>query len=209
MTFTKTILVPLLMAPVMLACAAETPDDEVESSADALTCDQQQLAVCQQHGGGKACVSKWCTGSTAQSGAAKQPAGTNAGARLASLARRRDGYPSGGRCYEYVYYAIRDANITSQAVLDQYGVGYGGAWDFARFGESSPAGMARVGFERSTVSPSDAPLGSILVWRPGQCGYSARYGHIEVVVGGDRACSDFCAPIAKGCGAPVVYVPMR
>jgi hypothetical protein len=47
-------------------------------------------------------------------------------------------------------------------------------------------------------------------WRPGQCGYHALYGHVEIVVDGasSRACSDYCGAIRKSCGAPGVYVPV-
>lgn len=196
-----------LTAQALVACVAGAPNEETDSSEEAIaSCDEAKLEICRRNGGGDACRAKWCATGSSRAAPASS---TGTGERLASLALRRDGYGAGGRCYEHVYYAIRDANITTQAVLDQYDVGYGGAWDFARLGESNPAAMARVGFVKSSVSPSQAPRGSVLVWRPGQCGYSSEYGHIEIAVGGGRACSDFCGPIATGCGAPLVYVPAR
>jgi hypothetical protein len=79
--------------------------------------------------------------------------------------------------------------------------------DWAR---ANPAELARRGFEKQTPGVDSIPRGSIITWRPGQCGYHAQYGHIEIVVdeASSRACSDFCGTIRKTCGAPGVYVPV-
>ena len=69
--------------------------------------------------------------------------------------------------------------------------------------------MARRGFEKQAPDVNHIPKGSIITWRPGQCGYHPQYGHIEIVVddASTRACSDFCGSIRKNCGAPGIYVP--
>ncbi len=79
--------------------------------------------------------------------------------------------------------------------------------DWAR---ANPGELARRGFEKQSPDINHIPRGSIITWRPGQCGYHARYGHVEIVVDGasTRACSDYCGSIRKTCGAPGVYVPV-
>ena len=80
--------------------------------------------------------------------------------------------------------------------------------DWAR---SHPGELARRGFEKQNVDINRIPRGSIITWRPGQCGYHRQYGHVEIVVdnSSSRACSDFCGSIRKNCGAPGIYVPVR
>lgn len=80
--------------------------------------------------------------------------------------------------------------------------------DWAR---ANPGELARRGFARETLSLDAIPRGTIITWRPGQCGYHARYGHVEIVVddASSRACSDYCGAIRKNCGAPGMYVPVR
>ena len=80
--------------------------------------------------------------------------------------------------------------------------------DWAR---SHPGELARRGFEKQNLDINRIPRGSIITWRPGQCGYHRQYGHVEIVVdnASSRACSDFCGSIRKNCGAPGIYVPVR
>jgi hypothetical protein len=79
--------------------------------------------------------------------------------------------------------------------------------DWAR---RSPGELARRGFEKQNLDIDRIPRGSIITWRPGQCGYHRQYGHVEIVVddASSRACSDFCGSIRKSCGAPGIYVPV-
>jgi hypothetical protein len=80
--------------------------------------------------------------------------------------------------------------------------------DWAR---SHPGELARRGFEKQNLDINRIPRGSIITWRPGQCGYHRQYGHVEIVVdnASSRACSDFCGSIRKNCGAPGIYVPVK
>jgi uncharacterized protein YraI len=142
-------------------------------------------------------------------------AGSNTGAgaacmtKIARAATSRDGYGSGGKCYHYVKEHIGAAlGIGFEGVQQMVGDGYQlNAADFARWIRDDPGGRAsRSGFVRSNASLNALPLGAILVWQPGQCGYSSSAGHIEVNIGNGRACSDFCGHIKTTCGAPTVVV---
>lgn len=79
--------------------------------------------------------------------------------------------------------------------------------DWAR---SNPNELARRGFEKQNLDIHRIPRGSIITWRPGQCGYHGIYGHVEIVTdeSSSRACSDYCGSIRKNCGAPGIYVPV-
>jgi hypothetical protein len=81
---------------------------------------------------------------------------------------------------------------------------------FDDWAKRSPGELARRGFEKQNIDINRIPRGSIIAWRPGQCGYHSQYGHIEIVVddGSSRACSDYCGSIKKSCGAPAIYVPV-
>jgi hypothetical protein len=82
---------------------------------------------------------------------------------------------------------------------------------FQRYYNMRPAELAKRGFRRETIPLGKVPLGSLIGWRPGQCGYHATYGHIEIVVDRtvSRACSDYCGAIKKTCGDPYVYIPIK
>ncbi|MDB5218950.1 MAG: hypothetical protein JWO86_6877 [Myxococcaceae bacterium] len=84
------------------------------------------------------------------------------------------------------------------------------AVDFDNWARANPGELARRGFEKQTPDVNHIPRGSIITWRPGQCGYHAQYGHIEIVsdAASTRACSDYCGNIKKTCGAPGIYVPV-
>ena len=130
--------------------------------------------------------------------------------RLSSVARRMDGSSSQGRCYRYVKTHVASAlGVGLSSVQTMLGARYRlGAYDFARWVEANPGGRASAaGFvESNNISLDALPLGAILVWRPGQCGYHPTYGHIEVNVGRGRACSDFCGRIRRTCGQPKIVL---
>lgn len=130
-------------------------------------------------------------------------------AKMASVARSVDGEGSQHRCYHYVKEHIgRALGIGFDGVQSMLGANYQmNAWDFARWVDTDPGGRAsQAGFVRANIPTSQLPLGAILVWRPGQCGYSSSAGHIEINIGNGRACSDFCGHIKTTCGAPAVVL---
>jgi len=131
---------------------------------------------------------------------------TGFGQRLANAARYNgSGRYSGSRCYEFVWADLKQvlgSRIESTSVPSQ------SAYQFGDWADRNPQELnATFHLRRSQVYPELAPLGSVIVWNPGQCGYSSRHGHIEIAIGGGQACSDFCAPIATSCSVPRVYVP--
>jgi len=129
------------------------------------------------------------------------------GSKIASAGRRMDGDSSQGLCYRYVKSHIAAAGIPIRDhIPDAYEAS---AYRFAVWGKSNPAALARAGFAKASVSIDQAPLGSVIVWRQGQCGYSADHGHIEVAIGGGRACSDFCGRIRRDCGMPDIFIPIQ
>lgn len=87
----------------------------------------------------------------------------------------------------------------------------GNAIDISEYMAANPGYDAKVGFKRVGVGPNNIPKGSIIGWRRGQCGYNAKYGHIEISVDNSstRACSDFCGYIKKSCGSPYVFMPTQ
>src|SRR5690349_18503045 len=132
---------------------------------------------------------------------------TGNAAKLASIAKRMDGQRSQHLCYRYVKAHLRGAGFPTATLESQ---GYGGsAFKFAVWAKKFPSALAKMGLKKVTLGLNELPKGAVIVWRAGQCGYSAQHGHIEVVVDdkSSRACSDFCGNIKKNCGAPDIFVP--
>ena len=128
---------------------------------------------------------------------------TRAG-RLASKAKRVDGKKSRGKCATEVGNSVQLSGILPR------GVGWRrveAASDVASYLTTNKAYANRIGFRTLKVSASSVPTGSVVGWRRGQCGYNRKYGHIEIAIGGGRACSDFCGRIKTSCGAPMVSTP--
>jgi uncharacterized protein YraI len=136
------------------------------------------------------------------------PSGYSAtrGNKLANTAIGRQGRPSGGQCALYVSNHVENSGVLPSGV----------SWrrnNATSLGEAMAADSAytrRVGFQNVNVSMSNVPKGTIIVWDRGQCGYSSKWGHIEIAVDSSSrtACSDFCGSIKKSCGkAKYLYMP--
>jgi hypothetical protein len=125
--------------------------------------------------------------------------------KLASEALRVDGHAAGGYCAlqvsnSVVWSGIIPSNVTWYR---------NNAIDISEYMAANTSYDSKVGFRQVNVTANNVPKGSIIGWRRGQCGYSSKYGHIEISVdsSSSRACSDFCGSIKKTCGAPYVFMP--
>lgn len=118
-----------------------------------------------------------------------------------------------GRCYEYVAYHFEDAGIIGyhDPLWDPFSVSAYQFADWAIANSSTLKSRFGLKYEPSYNSrPQQAPVGTVLVYQPGQCGYNATHGHIEIVVSPNKACSDACQTIASvgsGC-KPHVFLPV-
>ena len=93
--------------------------------------------------------------------------------------------------------------------IENLPIGSRHAYDFARWANPNVQGLLQnFKLKKMSVSGSDIPVGSVVVWKPGQCGYSATAGHIEIVVSPGKACSFYCGAICTS-AVPEVYVPVK
>lgn len=131
------------------------------------------------------------------------------GARGNRIADRALALWSGGRSRGLCLAGVGDT-LESSGVVSPAFPRLPSAVAFDDWARANPGELARRGFERQNLDINRMPRGTIITWRPGQCGYHAQYGHIEIVAdaGSTRACSDFCGPIRKNCGAPGMIVPV-
>ena len=105
-------------------------------------------------------------------------------------------------CYEYVAYHMQNAGVIRPEQWDQLRIGPDRAVDFAVWAVKNPETMRRELKLARIPTPSDKaeiPVGSIIVYGKGVCGFSSSSGHIEVLVRPDWACSDGCESLDQGC----------
>lgn len=115
-----------------------------------------------------------------------------------------------GRCYEYVWYALKSATGMTEARANQLGIPATSAYQFGDWADANPSALySDFGLEKISSTAADAPVGSVIVWEPGQCGFSSAHGHIEIVASPGYACSDFCGYMYDDCGNPRVYMPVK
>ena len=125
--------------------------------------------------------------------------------KLANEALREDGHPAGGWCAREVSNSVEWSGIIPNGVTWYRN----NAIDISEYMAANTGYDDKVGFRQVNVGVNSIPKGSIIGWRRGQCGYSSKYGHIEISVDStsSRACSDFCGSIKKTCGTPYVFMP--
>ncbi len=116
-----------------------------------------------------------------------------------------NGHSSGDLCLK----GVGDSLDASGVVLNSAFPRLNSAADFADWANGNPGEVIKRGFIKMQLDINQIPQGTIITWAPGQCGYHSLYGHIEIVsdTGSSKACSDFCGPIKKNCGAPGMFVP--
>lgn len=109
-----------------------------------------------------------------------------------------------GKCYEYVSYHMEAAGVIRAEQWDQLGIGPDYAADFGAWAAANPELMRRELKLVKIPTPSDKldiPVGGIIVYERGACGFSRKAGHIEVVTKPDWACSDGCESLDQACFA--------
>ena len=138
---------------------------------------------------------------------------------LARTARANNLGYFAGRCYEFVANHMENAGVIRPAQWDALGIGPDHAADFAEWANANPAAL-RAGLSLQKMETpeqvSGLPLGGIVVYERGACGFSRRSGHIEVVVGENELCSDGCESFEAAClqdpavrARIHVYVPVK
>jgi hypothetical protein len=123
-----------------------------------------------------------------------------------------------GRCYEYTGMAIENIGLMPKGpeAWKAAGVPIISAADFVQVEKSSVSSK----FARINLSSwACLPLGAIVVWDRGVCGFNATHGHIEVVVNRSpaypsetRLCSDGCQTLQTSCSLKsgvTVYMPRK
>jgi hypothetical protein len=109
-------------------------------------------------------------------------------------------------CWKRVWQSLKwtfGNQIENTSVGSQY------AYNFAEWANPSAQRLYDTfRLKKKSFAGAEIPVGSVVVWKPGSCGYSSRAGHIEVVVSPGRACSFYCGPICTS-AVPEVYVPVK
>lgn len=116
----------------------------------------------------------------------------------------------GGLCYESVWKAMKRAQLqmfgndiedSAAPATSAYQFG-----DYARQPSAKKDLNQNLGLKLASHKDiSRAPIGSVIVWKRGGCGFSSVHGHIEIKSSSSASsstylCSDFCRP-ARGCGS--------
>ncbi len=138
---------------------------------------------------------------------------------LARTALRNNiGYFS-GKCYEFVANFMEWSSIIKGWQWSSLGIGPNHAADFAAWANANPVALRKQLSLVRMETPgkvADLPLGGIVVYQRGVCGFSKKAGHIEVVVAPNRLCSDGCQSFEASClsnpsvrSRISVYVPVK
>ncbi|MBS2017608.1 MAG: hypothetical protein JST00_32315 [Deltaproteobacteria bacterium] len=185
----------LVTALASTACTAESVEEDAQSSADALSCDQQGLDTCRKYGGGAACTAKWCSSSSSSGGTQGAAVSTKGRAQMEALVGYASSHHSGasrGRCFEYVW---RYLTTSGYGALDDYTDAPDMPSAYARnFAEYMNTGgnAARWGLQRLAITnPYDAPRGAVVVVAAGSPGTAhPTAGDISIAAGGGRFIND-------------------
>ena len=151
------------------------------------------------------------TAGKALSSAAAKPAGpvydAELARRLAQAAADGNAGAFGGKCYAYVAWHMHHAGILDFNGWVDMGIqpGYSDdAADFFVWADQNREKMRsemRLAIVPTPASKEEVPVGSILVYDRGWCGFSESSGHIEVLTAPDWACSDGCESLDNNCFA--------
>jgi hypothetical protein len=140
------------------------------------------------------------------------------GKKLAAAAYKRTRRRFGRRCYRYVTAALRSSGMVTARRWQELGIPTRSAADFAVWAELHPESLDQALNLRKIATPQDSsaiPLGSVVVYDRGHCGYSRKHGHIGIVSAPGRLASDGREPLHDRCTATPearekvhVYVPV-
>ena len=131
-----------------------------------------------------------------------------AGTKLAQIAAR-DEIGFTGYCYSYVKSALQKMGIVDREDIDEAHAG-AHAKQFAEFVDKNP-GLLHRKLLRVQAPSWPLPIGTVVVWSPGACGYSSTSGHIEIVtrIKPPQACSDGCGTFQVACLNELGAAPAR
>lgn len=158
------------------------------------------------------------SGSSGGSSSAPQGGSSSASdlnkAKGEALARDIQKYVIGftSQCYAYVADTLERQGVLSRSDWSALGIGTAHAADFATWANANPQTLrSELRLKRIYPRLNEVPVGSILVWNRGACGFSGASGHIEIVVAPGQACSDGCQGIDTSCDVRGVsiYYPVK
>lgn len=138
--------------------------------------------------------------------------------RLAGIADANNAGAFGGRCYQYVAGFMEAAGVIRSEQWDELGISPFSAADFAYWANGNPDLLSQIKLEKfeTPAAASAIPVGSIVVYDRGACGFSGKHGHIEVAVAENYLCSDGCESFDQAClddtdtRAQInVYIPVK
>jgi hypothetical protein len=133
---------------------------------------------------------------------------------LARIARQNNLGYFNSQCYAYEAGFMEAAGVIRPGQWSDLGIGTDSAADFAEWAEANPVSLRRsLGLARmeNPESVAELPVGGIVVYGRGTCGFSPKHGHIEVVVAENKLCSDGCESFEAAClkdPGVHIYVPV-
>lgn len=127
------------------------------------------------------------------------------GRRLAQAAADGNAGEFMGKCYVYVARHLDAAGIlgfdnwVDMGIQPDYSDHAADFFVWAAANQEKMRARMHLAVMPTPASKHDVPLGSILVYDRGWCGFSSRSGHIEVLTAPDWACSDGCENLDQEC----------
>jgi Bacterial SH3 domain len=120
------------------------------------------------------------------------------------------GHRSGGYCLRGVRSAI------DRSISPGFATGSPGASQFGDYARAHRSFMdahhmhVYARGEAGAPTPAAFPVGTIMVYSAGHCGFHPVYGHVEIVVNATTACSDFCRHRTDTrCGPDTIILPRK
>ena len=138
--------------------------------------------------------------------------------QLATIARKHSGggRASRGKCWAYVdddIEALMKARGlgTPQAAAIQWPTMAAATWaEWALKNRDTVKNkmQLRAADEYFGKASTSLPVGAILIFKPGKCGFNATYGHVEIKISDTEFASDYIQT-GRSCGPDYVFVPVK